>query len=250
MRVKLVFLLLATAVSTTAAADLTVMSAGAVASALVKLTVDYEREFGRDVLAVFGTGPEIERRLAARSDADVLIAPAPVMAHAARLGKVMADTQAEVARVGVGIVVRHGAPAPNVPTVDALKEALRRADRVVYNEASSGQYLEKLFERMAVVDEIRPRTTRYATGAQVLEHMANGGRGDLGFGPITEIRDYEAKGVTFVGPLPREVQHYTTYLAAVMTEARAPEAGRDFVRYLTSAAARRTFAATGVETGQ
>jgi len=128
-----------------------------------------------------------------------------------------------------------------------LKEALLRADSVVYNQASTGQYLEKLFERMGVVEQLKAKTTRYPSAAQVMEHIIRGSGYEIGFGPITEIRDFEPKGLIFVAPLPADVQNYTTYVAAVMNDARAPDAGRDFVRYLTSAAARRTFAATGVE---
>jgi molybdate transport system substrate-binding protein len=247
MRFKLGLLFAAVAITTGTAADLTVLSAGAVESAVRKLAKHYEREFSRDVEVTFGTGPEITSRLSAGVGADVLIAPVSVMAKAAKSGKVIIDTQVEVARVGVGIAVRRGAAVPAVDSVNALKDALVRAESIVYNEASTGQYLDKLFGRIGVLDQLKPKTTRYVSAAQVMEHVIRGKGNEIGFGPITEIRDYGPKGLTFVGPLPSDVQHYTTYVAAVMTEARAPDAGRDFVRYLTSAAAQRTFAATGVE---
>jgi molybdate transport system substrate-binding protein len=250
LRFKLALLLAFTGVSAVTAADLVVFSAGAVESAIRTLANHYEREVGRDVEVSFGTGPELTKRLAAGAAADVLVAPANVMAHAMKSGKVIAETQTEVARVGVGVVVRRGAPSPSVATLDALKDALRRADSVVYNEASTGQYLDKLFERIGILDDIKSKTTRYVSAAQVLEHVIRGSRNEIGFGPITEIRDYEPKGLTFVGPLPSEVQHFTAYLAAVMNDARAPDAARDFVRFLTSAKARRTFAATGVESSR
>ncbi len=248
MRVVQALLPAVMVVSAVAAADISVLSAGAVESAVRKLAKQYEREFSRDVAVQFGTGPEITKQLASGDVADVLIAPHAVMAKAVKSGRVVVDSQADVARVGVGVVVRRGTPAPNVATVDALKDALLRAESVVYNEASTGQYLEKLFERMGIAEHLRPKTTRYATAAQVLEHVIRrNARNEIGFGPLTEIRDFEPKGVSLVGPLPADVQNYTTYVAGVMSDARAPDAGRDFVRYLTSAAARRTFAATGVE---
>ena len=247
MRFKLGLLLVAATVTAGTAADLTVLSAGAVEAAVRKLAKHYEREFSRDVEVMFGTGPEITSRLSAGAGADVLIAPVPVMAKATKAGKVIGDTQADVARVGVGVAVRRGAAVPAVDTVDALKQAVLRADAVVYNEASTGQYLEKLFERWGVLDQLKSKTTRYVSAAQVMEHVIRGKGNEIGFGPITEIKDYGPKGLTFVGPLPADVQNYTTYVAAVMSDARAPDAGRDFVRYLTSAAAQRTFAATGVE---
>jgi molybdate transport system substrate-binding protein len=250
MRFTLALLLALSGASIATAADLMVLSAGAVETAVLTLADHYEREFGRDIDVTFGTGPELTKRLASGAAADVLIAPAGVMQSAVKSGKVVTDTQAEVARIGVGIVVRKGVSPPSVTTLGALKEALLRADSVVYNEASTGQYLEKLFERIGILDDLKPKTTRYVSAAQVLEHVIRGNRNEIGFGPITEIRDYEAKGLTFVAPLPSDVQHFTTYLAAVMNDARAPDAARDFVRFLTSAKARRTFAATGVQSSR
>jgi molybdate transport system substrate-binding protein len=249
MRVRFALLVAVLTAVSAAAADLSVLSAGAVESAVRKLAKHYEREFSRDVDVVFGTGPELTKRLSQDALADVLIAPAGAMANATRAGKVIAESQAEVARVGVGVVTRRGAIAPSVATLDALKDALLRAESVVYNQASTGQYLDKLFARIGVADTLKAKTTRYASAADVIEHVIRGrAKTEIGFAPITEIKDFEAKGAVLVAPLPADVQNYTVYVAAVMSDSRAPDAARDFVRYLTSAAARRTFAATGVET--
>jgi molybdate transport system substrate-binding protein len=247
---RLVWAVVFATATTVAAADLRVLSAGAVESAVRKLAKHYERELGRDVDVTFATGPAISKSLATGTAVDVVIAPAGVIANAIKSSKVDVNTQAEVARVGVGVAVRRGLQSPRVDTVDALREALLRAEGVVYNEASTGKYLEKLFDRMAIVDQLKPKTTRYASAAQVLEHIIRGAKNEIGFGPITEIKDFQAQGITFAGPLPAEVQHYTTYVAAVMSEAHAPDAGRDFIRYLTSAKARQLFAATGVESSR
>jgi molybdate transport system substrate-binding protein len=74
------------------------------------------------------------------------------------------------------------------------------------------------------------------------------GRGyEIGIGPVTEIRPYEAKGIRLVGPLPAPIQNYTTYVAGVLTRSAAPEPAAAFVRHITGPAARTVFAATGVE---
>jgi molybdate transport system substrate-binding protein len=79
-----------------------------------------------------------------------------------------------VGRVGVGIIVRDSAAAPNVATTDALKQALLAADTVVYNSASSGLYLDKLFGTMGILEQLKPKTTRYPDGASVMEHVIKG----------------------------------------------------------------------------
>ena len=228
-----------------AAGAVTVLSAGAVEEGVLRLARQYKQDAGHEVATQFGTGPEIEKRLSSGEAADVLIAPAAVVERALKSGAVVAGTEKPVARVGVGITVRRGAAAPDVSTVDALKAALLRADSVVYNQASTGQYLEALFARMGIVDRLKPVTTRYGNAAQVFEHVIAGRGNEIGFGPITEIKSFEPKGAVLVGALPDEIQNYTTYVAAVSTRAAAPDAARAFIGYLTAAAARQVFLATG-----
>ena len=119
------------------------------------------------------------------------------------------------------------------------------ADSVVYNQASTGQYLEALFDRMGVLNYLKSRTTRYPNAAQVIEHVIAGTGNEIGFGPITEIKSFEPKGAVFVAPLPEEVQNYTNYVAAVTTRAAAPDSALAFIRYLSSSAGRQVFLATG-----
>jgi molybdate transport system substrate-binding protein len=132
--------------------------------------------------------------------------------------------------------VRNGATAPNVATVDALKQALLAADSVVYNSASSGLYLDTLFEKMGVLAQIKPKTTRYPDGASVMEHVIKGKGNEIGFGAITEIKLYTSKGLQFVGPLPPDAQNYTTYEAALMTGAPAADAAKAVLRQLATPA--------------
>jgi molybdate transport system substrate-binding protein len=164
-------------------------------------------------------------------------------------GRVVPETRVKVERVGAGIIVRSGAPVPDVATVDALKQALLDADSVVYNTASTGIYLDKLFATMGISEALKTKTTRYPTGTAVMEHVIKGkGKGkEVGFGAMTEIRLYEPKGIRLVGPLPAAIQNYTNYEAVLMTGATAAEAARAVLRHLATPAAKAAFAAGGVE---
>ena len=237
--------LLAAASLAASAGELRVLSAGAVEEGVLRLADRYRRDAKRAVTTQFGTSPELEARLSAGDTADVLIAPLAAIERAVKAGRVVPGSQTPVARVGIGVAVRTGAAHPDVATVDALRSALLRADSVVYNQASTGQYLEKLFARMGILEGLERKTTRYGNAQRVLEHVIAGSGSEIGFGPITEIKSYEPKGLVLVAPLPAEVQNYTTYAAAVMTGADA-EAARAFIRHLTTPAARETFAETGV----
>ena len=229
------------------AAELKVLSAGAVEPGLRAFAQLAKRETGHDLKIQFNTAPQIAKRLEAREAYDILISPPAAIAQAVKDGTVVADSRVPVGRVGGGIIVRTAASAPDVTTVAALKQALLAADSVVYNTASTGLYLDKLFGEMGILEQLKPRTTRYPDGASVMEHVIKGSGNEIGFGAITEIRAFESKGVKLVGPLPAPVQNYTSYEAALMTGTTAAEAGRAVLRLLATPAAKAAFVSGGVE---
>lgn len=162
-------------------------------------------------------------------------------------GKLVAEGRAAIGRVGVGLAVRADAPVPDISTPEALKETVVRADSLVYNEASTGIYFATLLERLGVAGEVKGKTTRYPDGAAVFEHLRRGKGNEIGVGAITEIIVYTKKGLKLVGPLPAEIQNYTTYTAALMAGAKSPEVARAFIRFLTSPPAKAAFAAAGID---
>jgi len=229
------------------AADIRVLSAGAVEPGLHAFAKLAKQETGHDLKIQFNTAPQIAKRLAAGEVYDILISPPAAITAAAKDGKVLAETRAPVGRVGAGIIVRSATAAPNVSSVDALKQALLSADSVVYNTASTGLYLDKLFAKMGILDELKPKTTRYPDGASVMEHVIKGKGTEIGFGAITEIKMYEPKGLKLVGPLPADVQNYTSYEAVVMNGAPAADAARAVLKLLASPAGKAAFVSAGVE---
>ena len=233
--------------SSVLAAEVKVLSAGAVEPGLHAFAEQVKRDMGHELNILFNTAPQIAKRLAAGEVYDILILPPAAIGQAAKDGKVAADSRLPLGRVGAGIIVRTGASAPSVATVDQLKQALLGADSVVYNTASSGIYLDKLFGNMGILEQLKPKTTRYANAASVMEHVIKGKGNEIGFGPITEIKQYESKGLKLVGPLPAEVQNYTSYEAALMTGAASADAAKAVLRQLATPAAKALFAAAGIE---
>jgi molybdate transport system substrate-binding protein len=229
------------------AAEIKVFSAGAVEPGLVRAIEIFKRARGDTVKVEFNTAPQLARRLAAGDVADVLIAPPAALDQQLKDGRVSADGRVAVGRVGAGVVVRAGSPSPDISTTAAFKQTVLGADSLVYNTASTGLYLEKLFERLGIAEEIKAKTTRYPNGERVMEHVIHGKGNEIGFGAITEIKLFEPKGLKLVGPLPAEVQNYTTYGAALMTGAPSPQAAKAFLAFLGSAEAKQAFAAAGVE---
>src|SRR5439155_9993697 len=231
-----------------AATDIRIISAGAVEPGLAKVADQFKRETNNRVrIQFFAAVPQLERRLSVGEPADVLVAPAGLMNDQLRRGKVDAEAHSFIGRVGIGVTVRAGAPDPDIATLDRFKQSLLGADSIVYNHASTGLYLEKLFDLLGIAEQLKTKTTRYVSSAQVLEHVIGGKGIEIGFGAITEIRQFEPKGLKLVGPLPEQVQNSTAYSAAVITEAPEAEVARDFVLYLGTPAAKAFFSAAGID---
>jgi molybdate transport system substrate-binding protein len=229
------------------AAEIKVFSAGAIEPGLMPAIEAFKRTGGDTVKVEFNTAPQLASRLAAGDVADVLIAPPAALEKHVSDGKVVAEGRVTVGRVGAGVVMRKDLPSPDVATTAAFKQTVLGAESIVYNTASTGLYLEKLFERLGIAEAIKAKTTRYPNGERVMEHLIHGKGNEIGFGAITEIKLFEPKGLKLVGPLPAEVQNYTTYAAALMTSAPSPQAAKAFLVFLGSAEARQAFAAGGVE---
>src|SRR5712671_4432464 len=248
-RMRLVALLLSCAVAgTAAAADIRVLAAAALEPGLVKIADQFRRETNNRVrIQFFAATPQLERRLSTGEPPDVLIASPGLMNDQLRRGKIDAEAHTFIGRVGIGVAVRAGEPEPDIATLDRFKRSLLGADSIVYSQASSGLYLEKLFDLLGIAEQLNKKTTRYVGSAQVLEHIISGKGIEIGFAAITEIRQLEAKGLKFVGPLPEQVQSSIPYSAAVVTDAPTEDIAKEFVAYLGTPAAKAILAAAAIE---
>ena len=226
------------------AAEIRVLSAGAVEPGLRAAAAAFQKQTGHEVNIAFNTAPEIRKRIAGGEAFDVVIAPPAALEEFA--GKVTAD-RANLGRVGLGVAVRPGAAVPDISSSDALKRSVLEADSIVFNRASSGIYFENLLKKMEIYGEVQAKTTRYADGAAVMEHVLKGKGREIGFGPVTEILQHRDKGLNFVGPLPPEVQNYTSYSAVPMTAAANAELARALVRYLGSPESKALFVKAGID---
>jgi molybdate transport system substrate-binding protein len=237
-------LLLCAVAGTAVAAEIKVLSAGAIEPGLRAAAAAFKKQSGHDVNITFNTAPQIRKRVGSGDAFDVVIAPPAALDEFA--GKVAAD-RVNVGRVGLGVAVRPGAPVPDISSSEALKRSALQAESIVFNRASTGIYFENLLKKMGIYEQLEARTTRYADGASVMEHVLKGKGREIGFGPVTEILLHREKGLKLVGPLPPEVQNYTSYSAVPMTAAANAELAGVFVRYLGSPEGKALFVAAGVD---
>jgi molybdate transport system substrate-binding protein len=227
------------------AAEIAVLSAGAIEPGLKAAAAAFEKQTGHDVKISFNTAPELKKRMDSNPAFDVVIAPPAVIGEFAAASK-LAETRANVGRVGMGVAVREGAPAPDISSAEALKRSVLAADSLVFNRASTGLYLEGLLKKMDVYAQVEGKTTRYPDGAAVMEHVIKGKGSEIGFGAITEILLYQNKGLKFAGPVPAEVQNYTAYTAAPLASGNQQELAQQFVSFLAGPVGKPLFVAAGV----
>jgi molybdate transport system substrate-binding protein len=228
-------------------AEISIISGGAVEPGVTAVVNLFRTEGRPRVRIQFATAPAILQRVGSGEAVDVVIAPSATIEDLAKAGKLDAAARTAVGRVGVGVVVRNGVAKPDVSSTEALKRALLDARSVVYNKASTGLYLERLFDRLGVAAEVKAKETRYADGAAVIEHVIRGKGNEIGFGAITEIALYRDKGAQYVGPLPGDAQNYTAYVAAPTVAAANNESVALFLKFLSSPDARAALLAKGVE---
>src|SRR5579871_3669223 len=217
-----------------AAAEIKVVSGGAFKQVLSALAAQYEKESGNKIDVIYQTvGQHLALIRSGREDFDVAVLTPDAIDSLANDGKIVAGSRADLAKTGVGVAVKASAPVPDISTVDAFKQALLKAKSVAYIDpksgGSSGIYVEKLLERLGIADQIQPKT-KLKQGGAVAELVASG-EAELGVHQISEI--LPVKGVTLVGPLPKEIQNLTTYAAGLSSAPKQPEAAKAFIKALS-----------------
>jgi molybdate transport system substrate-binding protein len=229
-----------------AAAQVNVLSAGAVEPGLRAAAAAFQKATGQSVNLTFATTPQVRTRIAAGESFDVVIAPPDALDEFAKAGR-LGSERVLLGRVGIGVAVRPGAPVPDISSADALRKSVLDAESVVFNRASTGLYVENLLKKMGIYDQVAAKTTRYPDGASVLEHLLKGSGRELGFGATTEILLYREKGLRLVGPLPAAVQNYTRYGAGRMASGSNGAGAASFVKFLESQPGRDLFVAAGID---
>lgn len=223
-------------------AEITVILSAAFKEAYVELAPRFERASGHKVATLWAPSVEIMRRMKAGEIVDLIIVSAPSVEELKKLGIVAAEGRADLATCGVGVAVRSGAPRPDLSSGEAVKRAVLSAGSIVYSHGPSGVYLAGLFERMGIADAIEPKVKRVQgepAGALVAR-----GEAELGFQQVCEL--LPVAGIDLVGPLPPDIQEITTFSSGLHAKARAPEAARALVAFLTSPDAAPVIAAKGM----
>jgi molybdate transport system substrate-binding protein len=229
--------LLAATAQAAFAGDLKVLTAGAMRAVLVALVSEFEQQTGHRVTIENATAGVLTKRIAEGEPFDVAIITSPVVDELIKKGKIVPGSRVEVAKVGMGVVVKAGAALPDISTVEAFRSLLLSAKSVAYIDpragGSSGIYFDKLLDRLGVGEEVRAKA-KLKQGGYVAELVANG-EAEVGVHQISEI--LPVKGVLLAGPLPAEIQHTTVYAAGLSASTSDPSAARSLIEFFAGPAA-------------
>ena len=229
-------------------ATIRILSAGAPKGGVNACAEAFIGDTGKRVEITFATAPVLRGKVEqGATGADVVVAPVAHMKGFEDRGRVVAGSGILVGSVKAGVAVRLGMRKPDLSSAETLKLALMSADTVIYNEASSGQYVVQMIARLGLSEALESSTLRLPTGGDVMARLARGDNYEIGFGQVPEIRRFEDRGVELAGPLPEEIGKTTTYAAGLLSDAAAPGAAKALLAFMASAEAKLLYAEAGLE---
>jgi molybdate transport system substrate-binding protein len=237
------------ATATVQAAELHVMTSGGFTAAYKLLGPKFTTSTGNTLDTILGPSmgksPEaIPNRLERGESADVVIMVGYALDDLIKQSKVIPGSRVELADSRIGMVVRDGAPKPDISSVESLKETLLHARSIAYSDSASGVYIEReLFKKLGIEDQVKSKA-KMVPRIPVASVVANGDY-EVGFQQVSEL--LPVPGATFVGKIPESVQSVTRFAAGIPVGARHPQEAKALLDYLASPAAQPDVRSTGLD---
>jgi molybdate transport system substrate-binding protein len=228
------------------AAEIKVIGSPGFREAYTELVPSFEKATGHHVVTIWGGVNEVAKRVAGGETADVVILPVAQIDDLVKQGKLVAGSRTDVAKSGVGIAVRSGAPKIDVSSGDALKKALLAAKSISYSTGPSGVHMARLIQQWGIADAVKSKIVVSPPDTPVGEVVARGGA-EIGFQQVSEL--LHVKGIDYLGPLPADVQEVTVFAAGLHKSAAAPDAAKALMKFLSAPAAAPIIKKTGMDPG-
>lgn len=228
------------------AVEIKVLSTQAPEQAYRELVPQFEKASGHTVTTIFTGTLDVQKRIAAGEAYDLIIMAGPAIDDFIKAGKIVPGSRVNIARSGVGVAVRAGAPKPDIGTTEAVKKTLLAAKSIGYSTGPSGVYLTGLFARLGVAEAIKKRLKQTPTGVFVGNLVASG-EAEIGFQQVSELAHFP--GVDYVGPLPADIQEVTVFASGIQAGAQQVAAAKDWIEFLTAPAAAPAFKSRGLDPG-
>ena len=229
--------------------ELHVVSSGGFAAALKELAPQFERASGNTLVLQWGpsmgtTGDAGPTRRARGEVPDVLIMVGYALDKLAADGTVAAADDVPLAQSLIGLVVKQGAPVPDISDEAHLRQALLNARSIAYSDSASGVYIEReMFKKLGIEDQVRGKARMIP--AEPVGQVVARGDAEIGFQQISELKPIH--GITLVGPIPAPEQQATVFSAGVLQASQHKDAARALVRFLSAPTAAAVIRDSGME---
>jgi len=228
------------------AAELKLIAGGSLAGLFGELGPQFEKASGHRLSIHFDSTPNIIARVNSGTPFDVVVVPVDVFQDATAKDHFVEGSIVDIARVGYGVIVRTGAPKPDISTSDAFRKALLDAKSVASVPASAaGTYIAKVYERLGIGEEMKAKTRVQQVPTAIAPTVANG-EADLGIF-LTSV--FISPGVELVGPFPADLQQELAFTAAIAADTREAGAAKALIDYLKTPAAIAMIKAAGMISG-
>ena len=226
-------------------AEIKVLSTQATEEAYRELVPQFEKATGHKVTTVFTGTLDANKRLAAGETYDLLIMASDAIDGHIKSGK-LAGGRIDLPKSGVALGVKAGAPKPDIGSVEALKKTVLAAKSIGYATGPSGIYMVSLFEKLGLTEALKPKLKQTTSGVFVGTLIASG-EAEIGFQQVSELIHFP--GVDYVGPLPAEVQRYTTFSSGVIAGTAQADAAKALAAFISAPAAAQAYKKRGMEPG-
>jgi molybdate transport system substrate-binding protein len=228
------------------ATELKVVAGGSLVPLFEELGPQFEKASGHKLAIHFDSTPNIVARVASGTPFDAVVVPFDVFKDAGAKARFAAGTTVDIARVGYGVIVRAGAPKPDISTADALKQTLLAAPSIAFVPASAaGAYITSVFERLGIAEKMKAKTKEQSAPIKIAPAVA-GGEAALG---VFLMNVLVAPGVELVGPFPAELQQELVFTAAVAGDSKETDAAKALISYLRTPEAAAVIKAAGMNPG-
>ncbi|MGA8976728.1 MAG: molybdate ABC transporter substrate-binding protein [Pseudolabrys sp.] len=230
------------------AAEVKVFSTIGVQAALEELAPKFEQATGSKLNITWATAAILVKRVQAGETADLMVLTKQSLDALTKDNKATAGADAIFASSGMAVVVKKGAPKPDISTPDAFKQALINAKTIAYSDpaagGASGVYFAKLLERMGIADQMKAKT-RHPPPSGNSANLVVAGEADLAIQQEPEVMS--VAGIDMVGPLPADLNNITAYAAGIGAGSQQADAATALIRFLHSPEAQAVFKAKGLK---
>jgi molybdate transport system substrate-binding protein len=223
--------------------EVTLVAPGGMRCPLDRMTPDFERKTGHKIKATIGAGGATHQQVVRGEPFDVPIVQPPYLDVLAS-GNVVANSETPLATVAVVVVVRKGVPRPDVSTPDAVKRMLLAAKAISYPDGAGGRggaagvSFDETQKKLGIFEQLQPKIKR-VQGVSLMQLLT---RGDIDVA-VTFASEISDPGVAVAGPLPRAISTPTALVGFISSHAKAADAARALLSYLSSSEAAAAYKA-------